>query len=162
MKDKVLLGIGLVCILIALIKPDLNNYIPIRNTNKVNLVLPTINDEAKSQLQNIVESIKNGSGNRYEDGKRLASLYVDIGILISLNAENEVIKSTGDIKQANAIAGLLLQLDIKGKYPNLAKACSEYLISKIGDDDIVLDDNLRSKSTEAFNEIAWACNEGSK
>jgi hypothetical protein len=82
--------------------------------------------------------------------------------LVELDDEEMVIKSTEEIRQANSLAGVMLRLDIKGKYPNLAKETKEVIVNLIGDDQILLSKELRTKAVEGFNTLAWAFNEGSK
>ena len=96
------------------------------------------------------------------DCLKLSSLYADMATLIELDNEDTVIKDTAAIRQANSLAGLMLRLNIKDKYPNLAKASREVIVSVIGDDDVVLDNELRSQSVNAFRALSWAFYEGSK
>ena len=56
----------------------------------------------------------------------------------------------------------MLKLDIEGKYDGLAEAAGDLVASSIGKDEVVLDDDLRAKSVEAFNALSWAFYEGSK
>ena len=56
----------------------------------------------------------------------------------------------------------MLKLDIKGKYPKLAKAAEGLVIASIGDDSVMLDDKLRQGAADGFKALAWACYEGSK
>ena len=102
------------------------------------------------------------SNDRKVDGKKLAKLYIDIAKLISLDGEDQVIRNTEEIRQANRISGLMVDLDIKGKYPDLAQANQSLVVSVVGDDQVLLNNDLRSKAVDAFNALAWACFEGSK
>ena len=97
-----------------------------------------------------------------EDGKRLASLYSDMAVLIQLDGDDQVVSNTEEIKETNALAGKMLKLNLKDKYPNLALECSNYVMKMIGNDNITLDSELRTKAVQAFRSLAWACNEGSK
>jgi len=56
----------------------------------------------------------------------------------------------------------MLKLYLKDKYPDLKEATTNLVKSAIGDDLILLDAVTREKTVEAFNALAWACNEGSK
>lgn len=161
MKDKVLLGIGALLVLLALSKPDLNGFF---NTNGGvnNQKIEQIDSESQAMVQPIVDIMKSGSSDRREDGKRLASLFSDIATLIQLDGEDQAVSNTEEIKEANIIAGKLLKLNLKNKYPNLALECSNYVTKLIGDDNVALDTDLRSKAVQAFRGLAWACNEGSK
>ena len=48
---------------------------------------------------------------------------------MELDGEDLVIKNTDEIRQANSIAGVMLRLDIKGKYPDLAKEANRYIVT---------------------------------
>ncbi|NBU33466.1 hypothetical protein EBZ38_13800 [bacterium] len=89
----------------------------------------------------------------------LRDLYLDIRELIRLDGENEVIKNTEAIREANSIAGHMLNINIKGKYPNLPKECKEVIVAAIGDDVLVLSPELRTKAMDGFYALAWALNE---
>lgn len=163
MKDKILLALGGLLVAIAIFKPTLDNLPIVPNTVSVNqLVIPDVDNDTKLLLQPIVKSFTDGSSDRKLDGKKLASLYLDMATLISLDGEDVVIKTTEDIKQANSIAGSMLKLNIRGKYPDLSESCTAYVKSQLGDDTIQLDEKLRQLAVKSFNDLAWACNEGSK
>jgi hypothetical protein len=143
MKDKILLALGGLLIAVAVLKPTLDHFPIVPNTVSVKeLDIPSVDNETKILLQPIVESLKNGSSDRKLDGKKLASLYLDLATLISLDGENMVIKTTEDIKQANSIAGPMLKLNMKGKYPNLSESWTAYVKSQLGDDAVQLDEIL--------------------
>lgn len=166
MKDKVILVVGALLIVLGLFKPDLSFLKPNPKPNPSPVVdvvtVDGVSDETKEKVKPIVESLKSGSSDRKTDGKRLANLFNDMATLIALDGDNEVIKSTEDIRQANAISGSMLKMEIKDKYPDLGEACTKYVIGEIGDDTVLLDKELRAKAVNAFKGIAWACNEGSK
>ena len=105
--------------------------------------------------------LKSTNGSK-RDFKKLRDLYIDLAKLVELDGEDEVVKSTEDIRQANSLAGVMLRLDIKGKYPDLAKEIKEVIVAAIGDDQIPLSKELRPKAVDGFNALAWAMNEGSK
>jgi len=161
MKDKVLLGLGILLVILALLKPDLGGFF--NTTGRINnQKIEQIDEESQSMVRPIVDILKSGSSDRKEDGQRLASLFSDIAELIQLDGEGQVISNTEEIKEANVIAGKLLKLNLKNKYPNLALECSNYITKLIGDDNVALDTDLRNKAVQAFRGLAWACNEGSK
>ena len=66
------------------------------------------------------------------------------------------------IREVNSVAGKMLRLDIKDKYPNLAELAKDLVVTNIGDDDVILDEELRLKAVEAFRALSWAFWEGSK
>ena len=82
--------------------------------------------------------------------------------LIELDSKNEVIRNTEEIRQANRLAGAMLKLDIKGKYEDLPETAQALVLEAIGDDNVLLNKELRSKAVEGFKALAWACYEGSK
>lgn len=165
-KNTVLLVLAVVLIVIGLGKPNLSDYWPTPNNNVTDVTNITVSPPTDSVLLDKATVVKNIIGNgpssRHYDGKRLASLYIDVGTLIGLKGSDEVLRNTEEIRQANSLAGSMLKLNIKDKYPELAKAAEDLVVSYIGGDDILLDDTTRNKAVEAFNALAWACYEGSK
>lgn len=163
MNNKLILIIAGLLILVGLLKPNLENFIPNNNpsVNPIVVVEPTDSD-IKEKADLVVSSLKNGSSDRKNDGKRLSSLYADLALLVSLDGEDQVIKSTEEIKQANLIAGSMLRMNMKNKYPDLAKNANTVIVSAIGDDNAVLSKDLRAKAVDAFNALSWACDQGSK
>jgi hypothetical protein len=162
-KNLILL-IGGLLLVIGLVKPDLssigfpNKPVPV---DVLELSAPT--DEAlKKEAQDVVSVLKEAGPQARADAKRLRDLYLDLAKLVELDDEETVIKSTEEIRQANSLAGVMLRLDIKGKYPNLAKETKEVIVTLVGDDQILLSKELRAKAVEGFNTLAWAFNEGSK
>lgn len=136
-------------------------YVPQNNNTSVIVVAPLDND-LKNDCGPIIEAFKNGSADRNIDGIKLSSLYSDLAKLIALEETNEIVKSTIEIREANKLAGLLYDLRLKDKYPDLAKEANALVVKYIGDDNVVLDDHLRKKAVDVFNALSWACYEGSK
>lgn len=126
------------------------------------IVESPLDPNLRKDCEKVIEVLKNGSSDRSTDGLKLSSLYSDLAKLISLDETNEVIKNTDEIRDANRLAGLLYSLDLKGKYPDLASSANSAVVNYIGDDNVVLDKNLRKKAVEAFNGLSWAFYEGSK
>lgn len=93
---------------------------------------------------------------------KLSSLYADIATLIDLDQDDVVITDTAAIRKANSLSGKMLKLNIKDKYPSLAEKTQEVVVAAIGKDDVLLDQNSRSKASEAFRALSWAFYEGSK
>lgn len=160
--NLVLVVAGLL-ILVGLTKFDLSrlNLLPNRPVSVDVLELPEPTDENVKKEADDVVSLLKGSGGK-SDAKRLRDLYLDLAKLVELDGENEVIRNTEEIRQANSLAGVMLRLDIKGKYANLPKEAKEVVVAAIGDDQILLSKELRSKAVDGLNALAWACNEGSK
>jgi hypothetical protein len=156
MNKTILLIIAIVLLAIGLVKPNLS-VVP--DIPSVPTISAPVDPELKQACSEVISILQNG---KTTDALRLSSLYMDIATLIELDGENEVIKTTEDIRQANSLSGLLLKLDIKGKYPNLAEAAKKVIVTGIGDDDVSLDAQLRKKAAESFRALAWACKEGSK
>lgn len=164
MKNKTLLIIGCGLLAIGLLKPDFSSVLNLGHTINKPSVVDVVKPENKDLLDSCFDVIKTlkTSNRKSEDAKRLSSLYSDLALLVSLDGENEVIKTTDDVRQANRLAGLMLQLDLKGKYKDLPAACNNVLVSAIGDDSVLLDKALRAKAVEGFKALAWATNEASK
>ena len=166
MNNKVFLAIGSVLILVGVLRPDLSNLLPNNNTPKV-VVPETVftepsNPELLSQADEVATILKNGGEDRKIDGMKLASLYSDIAKLISLDADNAVIKTTSEIREVNSVAGSLVASELKGKYPNLALTARGLVVGAIGDDVTTLNEENRQKAAEAFEALAWGCYMGAK
>lgn len=161
---NLLLMLAAILIVVGLLKPDLSNFInnftPSNNVVNVVVEKPT-NAEILDECQEVIDALK-ADNDRKTDGSRLASLYNDLATLVSLDGEDLVLKNTEEIRQANKLAGVMLKLDIKGKYPKLAKATNSVIVSSIGDDSVMLDDKLRQGAADGFKALAWACYEGAK
>ena len=162
MKNLVLL-LATILIIIGLFKPDFASIINTSPTNNVSTVVVSkpSNIELLDECQDVVNALKKNSDRKY-DGLRLASLYNDLATLISLDNEDMVVKNTEEVRQANKLAGVMLKLDIKGKYPELAKATNSVIVASLGDDSLMLDDKLRQQAVDGFKALAWACIEGTK
>lgn len=150
--NKILLLIASALIAYALFIPKINS---INLDNNYSFEKPT-NAVLLELSEPVIKSLNN-SGN---DGLALANLYKDLATLIEV--DDSIIKNTEEIREANRLSGKMLQLDIKGKYPNLAESANNLVITYIGDDNAVLSTELREKSVDAFKALAWACSEGSK
>jgi len=164
-KTLTLIVAGLL-VVIGLTKPDLSSLVNRKPTpvvvNPVVFEKPT-DSAILAKCDDVITSLKAGNNDRYEDGKRLASLYSDMATLLELDGENMIVRNTSEIRQANSLSGAMLKLDMKGKYNGLGKACEAVVLTAIGTDDSVnLDEALRAKAVSGFKALAWACNEGSK
>ena len=162
-NKNLLLVLAGVLIVLGLFKPDFSkiiNYSPVDNSVSVVVEKPS-NVDILDECQDVIDALKENS-DRKKDGTRLASLYNDLATLVSLDGEDLVLKNTEEIRQANKLSGVMLKLDIKGKYPNLAKATNSVIVSSIGDDSVMLDDKLRQQSVDGFKALAWACIQGTK
>jgi hypothetical protein len=164
MKLKyILLVCGALLVLVGLIKPDLSKLIPSNNnpTNSVVIDAP-MDSNIRAQADELVALLKSFGSSAKDDSLRLRDLYLDLSTLVSLDGENQIVKNTEEIRQANSLAGVMLRLDIKDKYANLAKEAKDVMVSAIGDDQVLLSAELRTKAVDGFKALAWACNEGSK
>jgi hypothetical protein len=158
-KTLVLL-IAALLIAVGLFKPNLQ--IPSTDCVSYTQVNKPTNVSLLDECDSVISALKSGPSSRKADGKRLASLYSDIATLISLDGDDTVIKNTEEVRQANRLAGIMLKLDMKGRYEDLAKANFNLIKAAIGDDSVLLDSDLREKAVEGFNALAWASYEGSK
>lgn len=158
---NLLLLIGAVLIVLGLFKPNLSNIVNVSPSNTAVIVEKPSNIELLDECQDVVNALKKNNDRKY-DAPRLASLYNDLATLISLDNEDMAIKNTEEVRQANKLAGVMLKLDIKGKYPELAKATNSVIVASLGDDSLMLDDKLRQQAIDGFKALAWACLEGAK
>lgn len=161
-KKNIVLGLAGLLIIVGLVKPDLSRFLASKPVVVDVLELTAPSDETLlKEAKDVLDVVKKNNMSKQE-ARKLRDLYLDIGQLVKLDGEDEVIKNTEEIRQANSIAGPMLRLDIKGKYPNLAKEAKEVIVAAIGDDNIVLSPELRVKGVDGFNALAWAYNEASK
>ena len=166
MNNRILLIVAIVLVGIGLLKPDLSSLLDLGNTARGRVdVVEVVKPTDKSLLDScfdVIKVLKDGPSSRVQDAKRLSSLYSDLATLISLDGENEVVKTTDEVRMANSLSGVMLRMDIKGKYEDLAPACNSVIVAAIGNDSVLLDKDLREKAADGFKALAWACNEGSK
>ena len=161
-QKNILLGLAGLLVIIGLLKPEFSNILGPNKPATVDVLeLSEPTDPAVKKEADDVVSVLKEAGAKV-DARRLRDLYMDLAKLVELDGENEVVKSTEEIRQANSLAGVMLRLDIKGKYPDLAKETKEVVVAAIGDDQILLSKELRVKAVEGLNALAWACNTGSK
>lgn len=164
MNNKVILILASLLIVLGLIQPNLSNWGLSKKPVSIDVLeLPVpVDENVKKEADDVVSLLKDSGSSVKADAKRLRDLYLDLAKLVELDGEEEVIKNTEEIRQANSLAGPMLRLDIKGKYPDLAKEAKEVVVAAIGDDQIILSKELRAKAVEGLNALAWACNEGGK
>lgn len=167
MQNKLLLTIGVVLLAIGIFKPDLsivNKISPTPSCSIETYVTDAPSDtdllEKARTVRDIVKSSDDST--RPSDCLKLSALYADMATLVELDSEDKVITDTASIREANSIAGKMLRLNIKDKYKGLAEAAKDLMVSTIGDDDVVLDEELRDSSVDAFRALSWAFYEGSK
>ena len=165
MKNNLILLAGICLLFFGFFGENLRNNIPLgSNISVENYVIDAPSDDdlllAAKQITKILQ--ESDDSTRKKDCLKLSSLYSDIATLIELDEEDEVIKDTATIRQANALSGKMLRLNIKNKYPNLADSTNNLLIDSLGDEDVALDQELRSKAATAFRALSWAFYEGSK
>lgn len=167
MHNKILLGIGVALCIIGLLKPNISNLgfnNSLKYSNVENYVIdPPSNSELIEKGKIITKILLDSNDStRKTDALKLSSLYCDMATLISLTDDNEVIDKTTEIREANSLAGPMLKLNIKDKYPNLAQAAEQLVVYQIGEDEVKLNSELRNKAAEAFRALSWAFYEGSK
>lgn len=160
---NILLLIGAILILVGLLtKFNVDSFLPNRPNNiDVMELAPPSDANVKKEADDVIKLLQSSNGSK-SDFKKLRDLSLDLGKLVELDGEDLVIKNTEEIRQANSVAGVMLKLDIKGKYPSLAKEAKDVIVASIGDDNINLSPDLRAKAVNGFNALAWAYNEASK
>jgi hypothetical protein len=164
MNNKVLLSIGVLLVLLGVFKPSipslLNNGSSSTTLEQYETDAPS-NPELLEKSKIVIEILQSvdHSTKSYECQK-LSALYYDLATLVELDNEDLVIKDTNAIREANGLAGKMLKLNIKDKYPNLAKASQDLVVSQLGDNDVVLDADLRKKAAECFKALSWAFYQG--
>jgi hypothetical protein len=159
-----LLGLAGLLIVVGLFKPDFGSLVnrPKPAVVEVDELSAPVREGLKAKADEVVKVLKEGDPDRKTDGKRLASLYVDLATLVALDGDDEVIKNTEEIRQSNRLAGTMLKLDMKNKYAKLAEACKAVIVEAIGDDSVALNKESRVQAAEGFKALAWACQQGAK
>jgi hypothetical protein len=165
-KNNLVLILAGTLVLIGLVKPDFSNLLPNNRPAVIeNEVLAApASDEVKAVAEKITKIFKESSAkDKKIKGQRFKSLMIDLAKLIKLDSEKEVIKSTKELRFANAVAGNMSDLDMKGEFVDLAKTCTEVTtVSLGGTEDILLTPELREKGGDGFLAIAWAVEQGLK
>lgn len=163
-KNKILLTIGCILIVCGIFKPNLTSLLSPSCPIQSNYVLDAPSDnDLLIKAKNIIDILQTSDDStRPSDCLKLSSLYADMAILIELKDTEQIVNSTSAIREANILAGKMLRLNIKDKYPDLADSSKDLVIAAIGDNDVVLDDVSRARAVEAFRALSWAFYEGSK
>lgn len=164
-SKSLLLIVAAVLIFVGLTKPDLSSIVKPKPDVIDNIVVitPPENFDLRKNCKLLTDILDaSSSKDKREDFRRLSDLYMDLATLVELDGDDEVIKTTEEIKQANSLSGAMLRMNIKGKYQGLSDAAEVIIIGHIGNDIVPLDSELRKKSAEAFRALAWAYNEGAK
>lgn len=160
-SKTVLLGIGLVLVCVGVFKPNFDLGSKPSNS-VVSVVVDKPSDPELLKLAEDLVAVIQESGVTKEDALKLSSLSCDMATLISLDGSSEVVKNTEEIRQANKLSGSMLKMDMNKKYPQLAAKMNAVVVGYIGDDIVVLNPELRTKSSDAFKALAWAFNKGTK
>lgn len=167
MNNKFLLTVGAVLIGIGVFKPDLSSInLPLVNP-ECNIETYVIDAPADTELLNKANAVidilqSSDDSTRPSDCIKLSALYSDMATLIELDNQDKIISNTTAIREANSLAGKMLRLNIKDKYPNLAEAARDVIVYNIGEDDVVLNEETRDKAVQAFRALSWAFYEGGK
>jgi len=164
MNNKVLLLVGVVLLGIGFFKPDLPSIIPsIGKPNTVVSVIevaePTDPDLREKALK--ITEILSGPNSK-QDAAKLSQLWDDLASLIAMDAENEIIKTTAEIREANSVSGQLMNLKLKNQYEGLAETAKSILVDSIGDDNIIINEDIRNKAADAFRALSWGAYQGAK
>ena len=167
MQNKVLLAIGILLLATGIFKPDINvlkKVAPSPACSIESYVTDAPSDsillEKAKAIIDIVESSDDST--RKNDCLKLSALYADIATLVEMDGSDRVVKDTASIREVNSIAGKMLRLNIKDKYEGLSEAAKDLVVTAIGEDDIMLDEDARENSVKAFRALSWAFYEGSK
>lgn len=162
MNKNLLLIIGLVLVVIGLTKPNISNIIKPKPIHNDTTIVEPSDNNLKKEAEDVIKVFSESSSASAKDAAELRDLYCGLARLIKIDGEDKIVSSTEHIRQANSIGGRLLKLDIKGKYPNLAKENQDVVLAAIGDDSVALTTDLRNKASDAFMALAWAYDQAAK
>ena len=163
MKNSFVLLIGVVLVLFGCFGGNLGNIVFTPKTPVVEgyVIDAPANQELLEKARAVIDILKNSNDSTTcSDCLKLSSLYADLATLVELDEEDQVVKDTATIKEANSLSGKMLRLDIKDKYPGLAEAAKDLVVTAIGEDDVALDKKTRSSAVDAFRALSWAFYEG--
>lgn len=156
-KNLILLAIAACLICVGVFRPSISSFV--NNQPTATVIVPS--DDLKIKCEKIIEVVKSSdSSNKTEDMRRLIDLYSDLAKLIAIDGGDPVIKNTEEIREANRLSGKMLDLNIKDKYDNLGEELNGVVKSALGDDNVALSPELRQKSVDVFNALAWALSQG--
>ena len=163
MKNSLILLVGVVLVLFGCFGNNLSNIV---FTPRVPVVEGYVIDAPANQellekarvITNILKESNDSTAR--SDCLKLSSLYADLATLVELDGEDQVVKDTATIKEANSLSGKMLRLNIKDKYPGLAEAAKDLVVVAIGEDDVALDEKTRLNAVDAFRALSWAFYEG--
>lgn len=163
-QNTLLLIIGSILLAIGILKPNFSNIINRPKPSPVVIDDVEIEKPTGELLVKSNEVIKSllVNNDRKIDGLKLASLYKDIAHIIELDGDDEVVKSTEEIRQINRLSGVMVDLNIKDKYPDLAETAHALIVEAVSDDNVLLNKELRENAVKGFKALSWACKEGSK
>lgn len=165
MNNKLVLIMGLILIVFSYSDINLND-LNLRKNNApsaVYVIDPPSDEVLLKDCKNIVNILQESDDSTSrKDYLRLSSLFYDMSVLLELDNEDEVVSSTEDILNANILAGKMLRLNIKGKYPGLAEASEQLLTNQLGEDNVALSEDLRKSAIDSFRGLSWAFYQGSK
>tara|TARA_B100001778_G_scaffold89916_1_gene73294 strand:- start:815 stop:1312 length:498 start_codon:yes stop_codon:yes gene_type:complete len=165
MKNSVILFAGVLLVLFGCFGEQITNSVFSPNIPVVEgyVVDAPANKELLDKARVIIDILNDSNDSTTRmDCLKLSSLYSDLATLVELDADDQVVKDTATIKEANGLSGKMLRLDIKDKYPGLAEASKDLVVTSIGEDDVALDKDTRSNAVDAFRALSWAFYEGSK
>lgn len=113
-----------------------------------------VNHNAHVSVPTPVNPIDTFSSVSDEDAAKLCALYTAMSDVIEGDTD-KAIKTTQDVRQANAMAGRLALGDsLKGKYPGLAQAIDAEIEKALGKQNVTLSDEKRVAASTVFDQIA--------
>lgn len=166
MKNNILLMIGAVLVGLGLFGENLElPSFSLLNNNSAGNTYITQSPEDSVLLQHsndIVDILDNSnSPSKKDECLKLSALYYDLSVLMAID-DNAIIEDTAGIREANSLAGKMLNLDIKDKYDGLAAAAKDLMVAAVGEDDVSLTEESRKKAVQAFRALSWAFYKGSR
>ncbi len=144
--------------------PDWHNIVPHVGPVTPDVVIPEPSADAKSVVEkhDIARLLKAGK-NPSVNGPQLGYFYNEFAKLTVAN--EEAVKSTAQIREANAKCGKILFEGniVAGKdYPGLREAIEASVVETIGKQNAPLTPETRAKAVKIFEAIGWACYQGGK
>ncbi len=154
-------GVGLIALALVAKYDVVKNIVPSIPSVETTIegTLKPNDAEVLDVCERIAEIISDSSASdKRTDVNNLTRVYLETANLI--DADDEIITNTQQVRSSHIIAAKLLRINLVGKYEGLADQSNELFKLVLGNDDVALDEKLRKESVKAFKYLAWALQEG--
>ena len=133
-------------------------YIALKVAPHIHRVFPpALNnpDVPSPEVQRMLGDVRATISEHPDAAKQFRDMYTGMSVVVG--SDEVVLRTTDDVRRAHENAGALaIQAGKIPRIPGYAEAVNEYLIQRIGTDNLPLDRGKREQIAGAFKELAWA------